>query len=99
MYIYIHAHTHINPVTEATSGRSLFPSMAGVRRLTATSVDVLSEIQSVTPDTVTNSLAAQKLNANLRAQGMSESTGMTTNVRYDFAWWGWGGSCVYMHIK
>lgn len=82
MYIHICTYIYINPVTENTSGRSLSSSMAGARHLAAMSLEVLSEIQSATPDTVTNLLTAQNLNAKLRAQGMSESTGMSTNVRY-----------------
>lgn len=50
----------------------------------ATSVEVVSEIQSATPDAVTNVLTVEKLNDGLRKQGMSESTGMQTNVRYAF---------------
>ena len=48
----------------------------------ATSVEVVSEIQSATPDAVTNVLTVEKLNDGLRKQGMSESTGMHTNIRY-----------------
>jgi hypothetical protein len=56
-------------VTETNSGRSLSPPRG--RHLTATSIEVLSTIQTVTPDTIMDSLTVQKLNYILHQQEMT----------------------------
>ena len=66
-------------VTETNSGRNLSPPRG--RHLTATSIEVLSTIQTVTPDTIMDSLTVQKLNYILHQQEMTGSTGMTISIR------------------